>query len=96
MLTTSRSLLAKQKIKPNLNLKALKFKIEGVNNLIINRVLGGGDTLDFDQIFFEGQPRCDHKGVRWFVVPKYLFSDIAHGLQVFPVRYICSHLNKIC
>ena len=69
---------------------------EGVNNLIINRVLGGGDTLDFDQIFFEGQPRCDHKGVRWFVVPKYFFSDIAHGLQVFPVRYICSHLNKIC
>ena len=44
------------------------------------QALGGGDAVDFDQIFFEGQPGCDHKGVRRLVAPKNFTSDLAHGL----------------
>ena len=50
------------------------------------QALGSSDAVDFDQIFFEGQPGCDHKGVRRLVVPKNLTSDFAHGLQIFPIR----------
>ena len=39
--------------------------------------IGGGNTHDFDQIFFKGEHSCDHKSVHWFVVPKYLFSNVA-------------------
>ncbi len=50
------------------------------------QALGSSGAVDFDQIFFEGQPGCDHKGVRRLVVPKNLPSDFAHGLQIFPIR----------
>ena len=67
----------------------------GYESKIINAALGGGDAIDFYQIFFEGQPRRDHQCVRRLVVAKNFFPDIAHGLQVFPIRQIGRYLYEI-
>ena len=62
----------------------------------LNRALDSSGTVDFDQIFFEGQTGYDDKGVRRLMIPKNFLSDLAHGRQVIPIRYICRHLYNIC
>jgi len=52
-------------------------------------------TVDFDQISFGGQSGHNDKGVRRLMIPKNFLSDLAHGRQVIPIRYICRHLYNI-